>query len=422
MVSLWSSAHARPRFTEPSFSTRLHSPLHVVIYLLLAACGTMLFRVRYSVPCQSSGVVTSGNSSSPASLVMEYDPSRYSSGVLYRSGNPTSEGYGTFFQQYKSAIVMAMYLGKTLIIQDDRRSAHGYVVGPQVNVVHARPGVPSNYSSRVCEHKHDWDWGGGLFEKDMLQLMCLQLSDKSFKDPVDMLNIVGTDSNRTRAASAALAAWKAEFEGCPEIHAHGSYGREEAFNDCVQPWLSYTLRGMFSNQGFKSNLADNSCLNVGIHIRWGDLARADHKIEGSRNMDVHQITHALGKIKQVTSQCYNFYIFAKNATRELVEQLETKHRLVDGDDDLYDMFLYSLMDVYVQGVSSWAVMPTFVHAGRVLITGSPNHPKLHTMFREVNSVYHFSDPKYMQHIARLRPLSAVRAGTRPTRGEVPRQS
>ena len=126
-------------------------------------------------------------------------------------------------------------------------------------------------------------------------------------------------------------------------------------------------------------------------------------------MQVDQISYALGNLKQITSQCYNYHIFAKNATRELVEQLDLRHRLVDGDDDLYDMFLSSLMDVYSQGVSSWAVMPALVHAGRVLITNSPNHPKLKTTFREVNSVYHFSDLTYMQHIARLSPLSSVRA-------------
>ena len=172
---------------------------------------------------------------------------------------------------------------------------------------------------------------------------------------------------------------------------------------------------MFANRGFTSDLTDNGCLNVGIHIRWGDVARPDNTIQGKRNMQVHEISYALGKLEQVKSQCYNYHIFAKNATWELVKQLHIRHRLVDGDDDLYDMFLYSLMDVYVQGVSSWAVMPTMVHAGRVLITNSPSHPKLQTTFREVNSVYHFSDLTYMQHIARLRPLSAVRAGIQPNK-------
>ena len=415
MASSELSPHFRSRLMDaPATNRGCPRPGSVSIYLLLATCAIMVFYTRWLAlaPCPCSGPATRGNSSDAGSITSEYDPSQYASGVLYRSGNPTSEGYGTFFQQYKSAIVMAMYLRKTLVIQDVRRSAHGYVVGPQVNAVHAFLGMPGNYSSSVCEHRYDWNWGQGIYEKDMLQLMCLQMSNKSFRDPVDLLNIVGNDSNRTRAASAALAEWTAEYQTCPEIHAHGLYGREEAYNDCVQPWLSFTLRRMFSNQGFESDLAENGCLSVGIHIRWGDLSRPDNKIEGTRNMKIQDINYALGMLKRQKLQCYNYYVFAKNATRELVEQVHVEHRLVDGDNDLFDMYLYSLMDIYLQGVSSWAVMPTMVHAGRVLITNNPNHPKLQTTFREVNSVYHYSDLTYMQHIARLRPLSAVRAGVR----------
>ena len=415
MASPELSTHPRPRPMETPANTRgCPRPGPIVASLFLAAFAVMAFWTRLPVPISCSGPAMGRNNLDAGSLTFEYDPSQYATGVIYRSGNPTSEGYGTWFQQYKSALCMALFLRKTLIIQDVTRSQHGYFVSPQINAVHALPETPANYSENVCVHPFTWDWGGDdphLYEKDMLNLMCIQLSSKSFKDPADMLSVVGNDTARTWAASAALARWKAEFEKCPEIHAHGAYGREELYNDCVQPWLSYTLRGMFSNRGFTSDLADNGCLNVGIHIRWGDLANPDNEIKGKRNLKLEEITQALSMIKQVTSQCPpNYHIFAKNATQELVEQLGIKHRLVDGDDDLYDMFLYSLMDVYIQGVSSWAVMPTMVHTGRVLITNNPSHPKLQTTFREVNAVYHFADPTYMEHIARLRPLSAVRAG------------
>ena len=189
-------------------------PGAVLASLLLAACAIMAFCVRWPVPCPCSNPATGGSTSHVGSPITEYDPSQYSSGVFFRSGNPTSEGYGTFFSSTSQPSVEAMYLRKTLIIQDVRRSGHGYVVGPQVNAVHARPWMPSNYSSSVCEHKYDWDWGRGIYEKDILQLMCLQLSNKSFKDPADMLNVVGNDSIHTRATSAALALWTAEFAGC----------------------------------------------------------------------------------------------------------------------------------------------------------------------------------------------------------------
>ena len=91
--------------------------------------------------------------------------------------------------------------------------------------------------------------------------------------------------------------------------------------------------------------------------------------------------------------------FAKDAAPGLAEQLQVDHTLVDGRDDLFDMYLYSLMHVYVQGVSSWSVMPTYVHSGRVVIMDRPEHPKFQSVYRDVNHIYHFQDLAYLNHIA-----------------------
>ena len=354
--------------------------------------------------------------------VGEYDPSQYMTGVMYRSGQPTVEGYGSFLQMWKGAIATAMFLNKTLIIQQDHvQSEHGYFVSPQVNAVHAWPEMPQDDPSaeHVCEDNYYWG-EHGIVEEDMLALMCLRLCPGSFNDPTDMFTAMGrpaSDPAFVSSATRALAAWEAKYAKCTVIHSVQVEwkSRFEEFNDCVQPWLSYTLRGMFANRGYQSTLANNGRLNVGIHIRWGDLASQDVTDLDVRNMGRDAIIFTLQKLQESTVK-FNFYMFAKNAIPALAEQFHIEHTLIDGDDDLYDMYLYSLMDVYILGSSSWSVMPTYVHSGRVIITDAPDNKKFWSVFRQTSYIYDYRNFSYIDHIARLRPQSAERAAaTKPSK-------
>ena len=384
--------------------------------ILLGSCGLMVLLMVLPSGAAWSSLLSKPSSSGCARVgnhTEEYNPAQYMTGVIFRSGNPTWEGYGSWFQHYKGSIVAAMYLKKTLIFLDDVPSSHGYYVSPQVNAVHARPGMPSNASSDACVHKNNWGPPGSpVLEAHLIRLMCLRLSPKAFNTPTAMFTALGPQLNETAKIMAAerdLAYWTSKYAACAEIRSIHRKGVLENYNDCIQPWLSYTLLGMFANRGYTSVLAENACLNVGIHIRWGDVAQKSLTTLGGRNMRGEQIVYTLQNFKNITSQCFNYYIFAKDATPGLTDQFQIEHTLVDGDDDLFDMYLYSLMDVYIQGVSSWSVMPTYVHSGRVLITDKPTHPKLQTNYRDVNYIYHYEDLTYVDHIARLRPMSAERA-------------
>ena len=360
----------------------------------------------------------------------EYDPSQYMTGVLYTSGVPNVEGYGSFLQHWRGACVHALFLNKTLIIQQDEvQSEHGYFVSPQINAVHAWPEMPRNDSSdvEVCDSTDYWGQHG-MWEGDMLALMCFRMYPGSFKDPADMFLRLrpsySTQTAQTLAATgtSAVAAWERQYANCTVIKSVQLEwkSRFEEFNDCVQPWLSYTLRGMFANRGYQSNLADNGRLNVGVHIRWGDFAAPDGDVTklNPRNMDRQAMISTLQKLQESSIQL-NFYIFAEDAIPGLVEQFQVEHTLVNGEDDLYDMYLYSLMDVYILGSSSWSVMPSYVHSGRVIITDNPEHPKLKPVFRQVNQIYHFQNLTYLEHIARLRPQSAERAAATYTKPSTP---
>jgi len=347
-----------------------------------------------------------------------YVPADYSTGVIYRTGAPTVEGYGSFFQQYKGSIVTAMYLRKTIIfLQDDVPSEHGYSISPQVNKVHfdSRPGVPANYSEGHCE----MDQGslGGNMEPAVLALMCLKMSPKRFKDAVEAFKLMGKVNDKLMGNvddTAHIEQWfriledfEARFANCTDIHSFGENvnSRQEAFNDCVQPWLSYTLQGMYRNRGYKvkTPLALDGCLDVGVHIRWGDVAPGDKDPSHLdwRNMRMGEIQEAVRHVQQ-SGRCLRFHVFAKNATAGLLAQIPVEHTYVDRADDLLDMFEYGQMDVYIQGDSTYVVMATLaVSPGKVIITNQPSHPKYDSTFRDIHHVYHYTDLAFVDHIRSL---------------------
>ena len=332
-------------------------------------------------------------------------PSEHSTGVIYRDGNPTHEGYGSFFQHYKGSIIIAQYLRKTLIIQqDDLQSEHGYYISQQVNAVHrrhhGRRKIPSNYSWGACEMPQQYQ-AEGVLEPELLALMCLRMSPKRFNNPADMFKVLGDDMGSLRPKLRALEAFEARYGNCTEIHSFGRKGKFEQFNDCAQPWVSYTLHGMFKDRGYKALALDSSCLSAGVHVRWGDVATDDPRNLGGRNMRLKEVLLVIEQL-QATGRCLRWHIFAKNATAQLLAQFHMKHTYIDSGDDLLDMFTYSQMDLYVQGVSSFAVVATLAHRGKIIITSQPEHPKYSSDFRDVNCIYHFADLSYVEAVKNLR--------------------
>ena len=70
------------------------------------------------------------------------------------------------------------------------------------------------------------------------------------------------------------------------------------------------------------------------------------------------------------------------------------------------MFSYNQMDVYVQGVSSLAVMATMTHRRKIIITDRPQHPNYISYVLDVNHIYHFGDLGYVEHMMPLRQRAA----------------
>jgi len=118
---------------------------------------------------------------------------------------------------------------------------------------------------------------------------------------------------------------------------------------------------------------------------------------------MEDIREAVRRVQE-SGRCLRWYVFAKNATSELLAQIPVEHTYVDHPDDLRDMFAYGQMDVYIQGVSTFVVMATLAaRRGKVIITNAPWHPKYNSTFRDVHHLYHNNDLAFVDHIRTLQP-------------------
>lgn len=299
-------------------------------------------------------------------------------GIFYRTGGLTREGYGSYFQRLKSSIIISMFLNKTLIIKDVFESEHNYSVSLQVNEVYTHNRV---YNGSLCKlNIHD--------EKKLLDLMCRDMSG-------------------TKSSSSILAQFK-KNNSCTQItHIKNQKAGEhfvedyEIFNDCIQPWLSNTFNKMFENKMYVFPWKTAyKCMNVGIHIRWGDLASDDITQLDGRSIQIVDINFVVYNLRE-TNICFNYYIFVKNPSEKLLSQFLFDHIVVNNNDDLYDIFLYTHMDIYVQGTSSFSVMSSLINPNKIIITNDPHNVKYTFDYKNVSNVYGCNNITYVNKIKSL---------------------
>lgn len=215
--------------------------------------------------------------------------------VIYRTGGVTIEGYGSYFQRLKSSIIISMFLNKTLIIQDGAvESEHNYSVTLQTNQVYNHGITHIGYMCKLQMHD----------EVKLLDLMCQHMSKKHMNN----------------SDSASLTRFTKE-NSCNRIQHVKERETYENFNDCIQPWLSNTFSEMFKSRMYTSYIQSvHNCLNVGIHIGFGDVSKNDTKHLDGRSIQVENVNFIVRNLEE-TNRCFNYYIFVKNSSKELLSEL-----------------------------------------------------------------------------------------------------
>ena len=85
-----------------------------LIALLTALPSGVPWSIRLAGPSGAGGgCACAGNNTEG------YNPGQYMTRVTFRSGHPSEERYGSWFQHYKGSLVAAMYLNRSLVVQDD---------------------------------------------------------------------------------------------------------------------------------------------------------------------------------------------------------------------------------------------------------------------------------------------------------------
>lgn len=77
------------------------------------------------------------------------------------------------------------------------------------------------------------------------------------------------------------------------------------------------------------------------------------------------------------------------------------HEIINSEDDLYDIFLYTKMDIYIQGTSSFSTMSSFIRPAKIIITNHPENIKYTFNYNNISSVYRHDDITYLNFIENM---------------------
>jgi hypothetical protein len=323
--------------------------------------------------------------------------------IFVRAGGLTREGYGSFFQRIKASIILSMTLNRTLLLAEDVHSEHNYSVTAQINEAYEDVHVYNEQRAECVVRQnqsalHNCDLQLHEREATALDLACRAMHAPS-----------GRSGSKDLFAASAIhpADWLAVLQAnqsCSDVYqtkdeVPGQFAEDyEGFNDCIQPWLSTTFHNMFERRAYKLPLSRQpDRLHVGIHIRWGDVATPNVSNLDARSVQLSEIRACVRALQQ-TGKRFEFYLFVKNPSETLLSEVDFHHTVVNNEDDLYDMFLYSHMDMYIQGISSFSVIASLINPHKIVITNQPASAKYRFDYFQVNNVFAISNLSYVHRV------------------------
>jgi hypothetical protein len=189
--------------------------------------------------------------------------------------------------------------------------------------------------------------------------------------------------------------------------APGSDTSIESLNDCAASWYSSNL---LPGPLKRANSTD---LLVGIHFRTGDHYDGLHAfsddnqiigptvkvLDSSSTLDVRSIpfNDVVRFLTNMETHGCDIKVRVYAAAVEKVVGLPFPYELIDSGNDQMDMFDFASNDVLIQGVSSFAVLGTFLtSSSKIVVTDRPHHPKFDQSFKSWVDIRHVSDKMILQ--------------------------
>lgn len=282
---------------------------------------------------------------------------RGNSRILYRSGGFVSEGMGSFFQHIKTSAILAYYTGSKLCLTGlyEGNISHGYSYASFMSDLICPP-VPTDILVNENSNEANCTVDNATIE-ELLPSIC----------------------NQILSADAILATLN--VSNCHSIFQKVERELHEDLNDCMSPVYQYLLPS-------QPSVSMSKHLRIGIHIRWGDLARTNMtKIPRNLTLDGRSVSiqgaiKALSNIQPVGCLAHDIRIYMKGAVK--IDGLP--YRMIDSGDDWKDLLDYMSNDILIQGVSSYPVLGAFAVTNKVIITEGISNSKYNQRFLHQNKL------------------------------------
>ena len=193
------------------------------------------------------------------------------------------------------------------------------------------------------------------------------------------------------------------FEKCETI-THDIWETIEDFNDCIEPYISKVLPQVFDNiiysnrqtqllSYINSHMAGK--LSVGIHIRWGDTSTGDLTRLDSRSIGIKHVNEFYMSTLMRHRNKFNFYVFMEHYHTGLSALLDIEdYSIIDTGNDLFDLNLFSKMDIVMHGPSTFAVLASLISPGKLIITSTPTHTRFVYTKNAINEIVSYKDNSY----------------------------
>ena len=284
----------------------------------------------------------------------------------------TGEGFGSFFVRQKSIIVIALNLNASLFFSE-RDSSHGYNFPRMLNYVSFGNLVP-NQTTPSCVTSED------VLNEKFIASLC----------------------NNDPSAKKQLYE---RFDKCDTI-THDKFETTEGCNDCIQPYVQKVVPKIFEQINYSSrktqllshiqfNMAALGRISVGIHIRWGDTSTGDLTKLNSRSIGFQHVNEFYKSTLLKYKKEFDFYVFMEHHHMGVSEKLHIEdYSVIDTGDDLFDLYLFSIMDIVMHGPSTYAVLASLISPGKLIITNNPEHTRFLYKNKIINEVISYQHTSY----------------------------
>ena len=143
------------------------------------------------------------------------------------------------------------------------------------------------------------------------------------------------------------------------------------------------------------NMAALGRISVGIHIRWGDTSTGDLTKLNSRSILIQNVNEFYKSTLIEHRHDFDFYVFMEHYHMGVSTLLEIEdYSVIDTGDDLFDLHLFSMMDIVMHGPSTFAVLASLIAPGKLIITSSPDNTRFKYTNRAINEIISYKETSY----------------------------